>query len=246
MTLQIAEIEKIYPNGFHALKSVSLQIDKGEMVALLGASGSGKTTLLRIVAGLESLSSGQVIADGQDITLVSPQKREFGFVFQDYALFPHMSVADNVGFGLKMRGVAKRNIQHTVAHMLDMVHIPHLADRYPSQLSGGQKQRVAMARALAIRPRLLLLDEPFSALDTQVRESLRQSTLDLQKQVGIASILVTHDQDEALNMADKIAIMHNGTIEQFDTPENIIKNPASDYVRDFIRVTPEFYVGGHI
>ena len=246
MNLQITDIEKIYPNGFHALKGISLTINTGEMVALLGASGSGKTTLLRIIAGLESATRGTVSADTVNITTLPPQQREFGFVFQDYALFPHMNVAENIGFGLKMRGVKKSKITATVTNMLHMVHIPDLANRYPSQLSGGQKQRVAMARALAIQPKLLLLDEPFSALDTQVRESLRQATLKLQKKVGIAGILVTHDQDEALNMADKIAIMHNGTIEQFDTPQNIIKAPATEYVKNFIRVSPDFYAGGGI
>ncbi len=237
MTLHVNDISKSYSNN-PVLDRVQLDIEPGEFVALLGPSGSGKTTLLRIIAGLQFSDSGSLHFDDIDLTAMEARKRQFGMVFQNYALFEHMSVADNVAFGLKMRPrklrPAKAEITRRVTELLEMAEIAHLADRFPSQLSGGQRQRVALTRALAIEPRMLLLDEPFSALDTKVRKGLRSSLRALQKKVGIAAILVTHDQEEALEMADRIAVMNEGRIEQFDTAENLLNHPATPFVADFL------------
>lgn len=237
MTLHVNDISKSYGDN-PVLDQVQLQIEPGEFVALLGPSGSGKTTLLRIIAGLQFADQGSLYFDEIDMTAMEARSRQFGMVFQNYALFEHMSVADNVAFGLKMRPrqsrPAKSEIAKRVTNLLEMAEISHLADRFPSQLSGGQRQRVALTRALAIEPRLLLLDEPFSALDTKVRKGLRGSLRSLQKEVGIAAILVTHDQEEALEMADRIAVMNEGHIEQFDTAENLLRNPATPFVADFL------------
>ena len=237
MSLQIQNISKYYGSNL-VLDAVSLDIEPGEFIALLGPSGSGKTTLLRTIAGLQFAEGGTLSFDGEDITGVDARKRRFGMVFQNYALFEHMSVAENVAFGLKMRQrstrPSARDINHRVVELLDMAQIGHLAERFPSQLSGGQRQRVALTRALAIEPRMLLLDEPFSALDTRVRKELRASLRSLQQAVGVSAILVTHDQEEAFELADRIAVMADGKIEQFDTPANLIKKPSSPFVAEFL------------
>lgn len=237
MALNIQDVTKFYGSN-KVLDQVNLTMQKGEFIALLGPSGSGKTTLLRIIAGLQFADGGLLSFDGEDITGTEARLRRFGMVFQSYALFEHMTVAENVAFGLKMRPRATRparaEIGTRVQALLEMGEIGQLADRYPSQLSGGQRQRVALARALAIEPRLLLLDEPFSALDTKVRKGLRGALRDLQKRVGIGAILVTHDQEEAFEIADRIAIMADGRIQQFDTPENILKAPATPFVAEFL------------
>lgn len=237
MSLQIQNISKYYGANL-VLDAVSLHIEPGEFITLLGPSGSGKTTLLRTIAGLQFAEGGTLSFDGEDISGVDARKRRFGMVFQNYALFEHMSVAENVAFGLKMRQrgtrPSARDINHRVVELLDMAQIGHLAERFPSQLSGGQRQRVALTRALAIEPRMLLLDEPFSALDTRVRKELRASLRSLQQKVGVSAILVTHDQEEAFELADRIAVMADGKIEQFDTPANLIKKPSSPFVAEFL------------
>lgn len=225
MTLSIANVEKAY--GVQTvLEDVSLDVQPGEFVALLGPSGSGKTTLLNIIAGLVHPDRGQLAFDGRDITALTPGERRFGMVFQSYALFRHMTVAENIAFGLKVlprkERPSRRKIAERVDELLSLIQLPDLGARYPAQLSGGQRQRVAMARALAINPHLLLLDEPFSALDAQVRVSLRQSVRELQKAVGVSAIVVTHDHNEALALADRIAVMDQGRIQRIDTPENLV------------------------
>ena len=237
MTFEARDIHKSL-GGTEILKGVSLSVGKGEFIALLGPSGSGKTTLLNIIAGLAHADRGQLLLDGQEISRLPAGKRRFGMVFQSYALFRHMTVAQNVGFGLKVmdggRRPARAEIAARIADLLEMVELSHLADRYPAQLSGGQRQRVAMARALAIRPRLLLMDEPFSALDAQVRQSLRGSVRDLQRKAGVGAIMVTHDRAEAWALADRIAVMDHGRIVQFDRPEALRDDPATEAVRSLV------------
>nr|WP_272212887.1 ATP-binding cassette domain-containing protein [Marinicella sp. W31]MDC2878811.1 ATP-binding cassette domain-containing protein [Marinicella sp. W31] len=237
MGLEIENVSKSYGSNL-VLDAVDLDVQPGEFVALLGPSGSGKTTLLRIIAGLQFAEGGRLVMEGEDITGLEARLRRFGMVFQSYALFEHMSVADNTAFGLKMRPRGSRpsrsGIGERVKTLLDMAEIGHLAERYPSQLSGGQRQRVALARALAIEPRLLLLDEPFSALDTKIRKGLRSALRDLQRKVGISAILVTHDQEEAFEIADRIAVMSEGRIEQFGTAEELLRTPASPFVAEFL------------
>lgn len=234
MTFEAQDIYKSIGKT-HILNGVSLAVEAGEFVALLGPSGSGKTTLLNIIAGLVYADHGKLILDGEDITTLPAGQRHFGMVFQSYALFRHMTVAQNIGFGLKiMRGrnrLSPAAIAQRVTELLETIELPDLGDRYPAQLSGGQRQRVAMARALAIRPRLLLMDEPFSALDAQVRQSLRSSVRELQRQAGVGAIMVTHDRAEAWTLADRIAVMDHGRIVQFDSPEALLNNPATDSVR---------------
>ncbi|WP_010141608.1 ABC transporter ATP-binding protein [Oceanicola sp. S124] len=222
MTFEIRDIHKSFA-GTEVLKGVSLSLEKGEFIALLGPSGSGKTTLLNIVAGLAHADSGSLVFDGEDITRQPAGQRHFGMVFQSYALFRHMTVAQNIGFGLKVMkgGPSRAEIDRRVAELLEMIELPGLADRFPAQLSGGQRQRVAMARALAIRPRLLLMDEPFSALDAQVRVSLRSEVRALQRRAGVGAIMVTHDRAEADALADRIAIMDQGRIVTIETPEQV-------------------------
>ena len=238
MTLQIDGVSKSFDGASSVLDDVSLTVAEGEFVALLGPSGSGKTTLLNVIAGLVRPDAGRLVLDGGDITRRPAGQRRFGMVFQSYALFRHMSVAENVGFGLRVlpRGErpdrARRDAK--IAELLDLIEMGDLGDRYPAQLSGGQQQRVAMARALAIDPRLLLLDEPFSALDAQVRQSLRGSVRELQRKVGVAAILVTHDQAEAFAIADRVAVMNAGRIEQIGTPEVLERAPRTPFVRDFL------------
>ncbi|MFV0334535.1 MAG: ABC transporter ATP-binding protein [Tropicimonas sp.] len=238
MTFDATDIHKSY-HGTEVLKGVSLSVKAGEFVALLGPSGSGKTTLLNIIAGLAHADAGALSFDGEDITRQPAGARHFGMVFQNYALFRHMNVAQNIGFGLKVMDRRHRppaaEIRRRVAELLEMIELPHLAARFPAQLSGGQRQRVAMARALAIRPRLLLMDEPFSALDAQVRESLRDSVRELQRKAGVGAIMVTHDRAEAWALADRIAVMDHGRIVQFDTPHTLRRQPASEAVRYLVQ-----------
>ncbi|HVZ46999.1 MAG TPA: putative 2-aminoethylphosphonate ABC transporter ATP-binding protein [Ramlibacter sp.] len=220
--------------AFTALADISLAIHRGEFVCFLGPSGCGKTTLLRIVAGLESQTSGEVWQNGRDISRLPPAERDYGIVFQSYALFPNLDVAANVGYGLVNRRQSRSLIAPRVAELLKLVGLPGTERKYPSQLSGGQQQRIALARALATSPALLLLDEPLSALDALERVRLRQELRALQQQVGVTTIMVTHDQEEALSVADRIVVMNHGAIEQVGTPLQVYRDPASPFVADFV------------
>jgi sulfate transport system ATP-binding protein len=237
MHIQIDEIAKSFGTSA-ALHPVSLSIPSGALIALLGPSGSGKTTLLRILGGLEYPGSGRVLFDGQDATGMTVQERRAGFVFQSYALFRHMTVFDNIAYGLKARPRAKRpekaEIARRVTRLLELIQLPGIGGRYPSQLSGGQRQRVALARALAIEPRMLLLDEPFGALDAKVRKELRQGLREIHDETGLTTIFVTHDQDEAMELADLVVVMSMGRIEQIGRPMDIRARPATEFVRDFV------------
>lgn len=217
-----------------AVDDVSLSISSGDFISLLGPSGSGKTTTLMMIAGFELPDSGQVILDGKDITRLPPHRRELGVIFQNYALFPHMTVAENVAYPLRMRRVAKVEIEASVRRVLDQVHLTAFASRYPHQMSGGQQQRVAIARALAFDPPVLLLDEPLGALDKKLRHHLRNEIKTLHKQVGKTMIYVTHDQDEALAMSDRVAVMHEGRIRQVSAPQDIYRRPADLFVAGFV------------
>ena len=217
-----------------AIGGVSLVVHDGEFVCFLGPSGCGKTTLLRIIAGLERQNAGTVLMRGRDVSGLPPSQRNYGIVFQSYALFPNLTVAGNVAYGLETRHVERARIEARVAELLDLVHLPAHKDRYPAQLSGGEQQRVALARALAPFPSLLLLDEPLSALDARVRLALRQEIKSLQKRLGITTIMVTHDQEEALAMADRIVVMNHGTVEQVGTPHDIYMAPRSLFVARFV------------
>ena len=225
-------------SGFAALNAIDLTVRDGEFLALLGPSGSGKTTLLRIIAGLAFPDEGHVRFNGEDVTDLPVAERKVGFVFQQYALFRHMSVLDNVGFGLSVRPRAQRpakaKIRARARELLDLVQLDGLGDRYPAQLSGGQQQRVALARALAVEPQLLLLDEPFGALDAKVRKELRRWLRQLHEQMGLTSIFVTHDQEEALELADRVVVLDNGVIEQIGTPEEVYMTPQSGFVSGFV------------
>lgn len=237
MSIQVKNIEKHF-GAFHALNNISLDFPDGQLVALLGPSGCGKTTLLRIIAGLESADRGQVILEGEDSTNVHVRERQVGFVFQHYALFRHMTVFDNIAFGLRVRPRATRpnesEIKKRVMRLLDLVQLGFLADRYPAQLSGGQRQRIALARALAVEPRVLLLDEPFGALDAKVRKELRRWLRTLHDELHITSIFVTHDQEEALEVADQIIVMNKGNVEQIGSPREVYEKPATPFVFDFL------------
>ncbi|MBN2001703.1 sulfate ABC transporter ATP-binding protein [candidate division KSB1 bacterium] len=237
MGIQIENISKFYGH-FTALRDVSLDVQAGELVALLGPSGSGKTTLLRIIAGLESPDEGRVILSGEDAAYKNPRDRNVGFVFQHYALFRHMTVFENVAFGLKVRPrrdrLPKKEIFDRVFSLLKLVQLDFFAARYPAQLSGGQRQRVALARALAVEPKVLLLDEPFGALDAQVRKELRRWLKKLHEKIHVTSVFVTHDQEEALEVADRLVIMNNGAVEQIGTPEEIYHRPANPFVFRFL------------
>lgn len=237
MQIEIDEISKDFGTTA-ALNPVSLSIPSGALVALLGPSGSGKTTLLRILGGLESPTAGRVLFDGSDATGLTVQERRAGFVFQSYALFAHMTVFENIAYGLRARKRATRppaaEIARRVTKLLELIQLPDIGARYPNQLSGGQRQRVALARALAIEPRMLLLDEPFGALDARVRKDLRQGLRDIHDTTGLTTIFVTHDQDEAMELADLVVVMSMGRIEQVGRPQDIRARPASAFVRDFI------------
>src|SRR5690554_2306664 len=237
MSIEVRHLVKSFGN-FAALRDVSLKVPSGELLALLGPSGSGKTTLLRVIAGLETPDSGAVLFDGDDATTRSATDRRVGFVFQHYALFRHMTVFENVAFGLRVRPRRERpseaEIRRRVHELLELVQLEYLGDRYPSQLSGGQRQRVALARALAVEPRVLLLDEPFGALDARVRQELRRWLRRLHEQIQVTSIFVTHDQEEALELADRVVVMNEGRIEQDGTPETVVEHPATPFVMTFI------------
>jgi putative spermidine/putrescine transport system ATP-binding protein len=231
--LQLSGIKKTF-GASNVVKSFDLSVGRGEFVTFLGPSGCGKTTTLRMIAGFELPSAGEIRMDGRDITAIRANKRNIGMVFQSYALFPNMSVADNVGFGLKVAGHAKAEIKSRVSEMLEMIQLPHLRERYPYQLSGGQQQRVSLARALAPSPQILLLDEPLSALDARIRVSLREEIRALQRKLGITTIFVTHDQEEALSMSDRIVVMNDGGIEQVGAPFEIYNQPRTRFVASFI------------
>ncbi|MCD5325775.1 MULTISPECIES: ATP-binding cassette domain-containing protein [Pontibacillus] len=230
------KVNGVYKNfgEFTALEDVSFSVNKGEFVCLLGPSGCGKTTLLRIIAGLDQPNKGSVMMNEKDITHLPPAKRNFGIVFQSYALFPNLTAFQNIAYGLKTRKMRKRSIRDKVYETLRQVNLEHIADRYPAQLSGGQQQRVALARALALSPDFLLLDEPLSALDAKVRVELRNEMKRLQKQLGITTIMVTHDQEEALSMADKMVVMNNAELVQAGSPQEVYEYPLTPFVSDFI------------
>ena len=237
MGIRIEHLHKRF-GAFTALDDISLDIHKGELLALLGPSGSGKTTLLRVIAGLEHADGGRILFGGEDASRLGVQERRVGFVFQHYALFKHMTVADNIGFGLKVRSGSERwparKIANRVEELLSLVQLQGLGGRYPAQLSGGQRQRVALARALAIEPRVLLLDEPFGALDAQVRRDLRAWLRQIHEQTGLTTVFVTHDQEEALELADRVAILNGGRIEQLATPAEAYDRPATPFVYSFV------------
>ena len=237
MKIDVHNVTKRF-GAFAALAGVDVEIGSGELIALLGPSGSGKTTLLRIIAGLDWPDEGEVLFDGEDALSRSVGARNVGFVFQHYALFRHMTVFENVAFGLRVRPRRQRldeaEIRARVGSLLDLVQLGWLADRYPTQLSGGQRQRVALARALAIEPRVLLLDEPFGALDAKVRKELRRWLRNLHEEIHVTSVFVTHDQEEALEVADRVVVMDNGRIEQIGTPQEVYERPATAFVHEFI------------
>jgi sulfate transport system ATP-binding protein len=248
MSIEIRKVSKDFGN-FHALRDVSLDIGSGELVALLGPSGCGKTTLLRIIAGLETADQGSILFSGEDSTDKHVRERNVGFVFQHYALFRHMSVFDNVAFGLRMKPRASRPseavITEKVHTLLNLVQLDWLADRYPAQLSGGQRQRIALARALAVEPQVLLLDEPFGALDAKVRKELRRWLRRLHDDLHVTSIFVTHDQEEALEVADRVVLMNAGQVEQVGSPQEVWDHPASAFVYGFLGDVNLFHGRAH-
>lgn len=234
VSLELKEIKKSFTEGEAVLDNISLEISKGEFITLLGSSGCGKTTTLRIIAGLEQPDAGSVWLDGREVTGLEPNQRDVNTVFQNYALFPHMNVAENIGYGLKLKKVPKSEIRKKVSQMLELVQLEGYERRKPSELSGGQKQRVAIARALVNNPKILLLDEPLGALDLQLRRAMQIELKHLQKKLGITFIYITHDQEEAINMSDRIAVMKDGRIEQIGTPDEIYNHPKTSYVATFV------------
>ena len=231
--LELSDIRKVFGRTV-AVEAFQLQVEQGEFVSFLGPSGCGKTTTLRMVAGFEQPSSGRITIDDQDVTNRRPNQRNIGMVFQSYALFPNMTVSGNIGFGLKVAGRSRPEIDKRVGEMLALIKLENLGGRYPYQLSGGQQQRVALARALAIRPKLLLLDEPLSALDAKIRLSLRNEIRAIQRQLGITTIYVTHDQEEALSLSDRVVVMNEGRVEQLGTPFEIYNFPKTAFVASFV------------
>ena len=234
VSLELKEIKKSFTEGEAVLDNISLEISKAEFITLLGSSGCGKTTTLRIIAGLEQPDAGSVWLDGREVTGLEPNQRDVNTVFQNYALFPHMNVAENIGYGLKLKKVPKSEIRKKVSQMLELVQLEGYEKRKPSELSGGQKQRVAIARALVNNPKVLLLDEPLGALDLQLRRAMQIELKHLQKKLGITFIYITHDQEEAINMSDRIAVMKDGRIEQIGTPDEIYNHPKTSYVATFV------------
>jgi putative spermidine/putrescine transport system ATP-binding protein len=231
--LSIQHVQKSF-GPTKVVQDFNLDVERGEFVSFLGPSGCGKTTVLRMVAGFEDPSAGRIVVGGKDITSLKPNQRNIGMVFQAYALFPNLTVAQNIGFGLKVAGMPKAEANARVAEMLELIKLPEFGDRYPYQLSGGQQQRIALARALAPKPKLLLLDEPLSALDAKVRVSLREEIRSIQKKLGITTIFVTHDQEEALSISDRIVVMYGGRAEQVGTPFEIYNRPATSFVANFV------------
>ncbi|GAC1526511.1 MAG: sulfate ABC transporter ATP-binding protein [Ramlibacter sp.] len=248
MSIEIRNVSKQF-GDFHALRNVSLDINSGELMALLGPSGCGKTTLLRIIAGLETADGGSILFSGEDTTDVHVRERQVGFVFQHYALFRHMTVFENVAFGLRVKPRGQRpaewQIKQKVHDLLGLVQLDWLADRFPSQLSGGQRQRIALARALAVEPKVLLLDEPFGALDAKVRKELRRWLRRLHDELHVTSIFVTHDQEEALEVADRVVLMNAGRVEQVGSPQDVWDHPASPFVYGFLGDVNMFHGRAH-
>ena len=232
--LELSGVQKQFSGGVLAVEDFNLAAERGEFVSFLGPSGCGKTTTLRMIAGFEQPSAGTIRIDGADMTYVAPNKRHVGMVFQSYALFPNMTVAGNIGFGLRLQRRPKDVIDKRVTELLELIHLEGRGDRYPYQLSGGQQQRVALARALAIEPSVLLLDEPLSALDAKIRVALRVEIRDIQRKLGITTVYVTHDQEEALELSDRIVVMSEGRVEQIGTPFEIYNFPATDFVASFV------------
>jgi putative spermidine/putrescine transport system ATP-binding protein len=231
--LELTHVRKEFP-GSVAVEDFNLNANQGEFISFLGPSGCGKTTTLRMIAGFELPTSGKIFIDGHDLTFVPPNKRKVGMVFQSYALFPNMTIADNIGYGLRVAGKSKTEIALRVNEMLSLIHLESFRSRFPMQLSGGQQQRVALARALAFRPQMLLLDEPLSALDAKIRVELRQEIRRIQRQLGITTIYVTHDQEEALSLSDRVIVMSQGKIEQIGTPFEIYNFPETEFVASFV------------
>ncbi|WP_047984281.1 ABC transporter ATP-binding protein [Ornithinibacillus californiensis] len=232
--VDLKDIRVSYDGKNNILKDLNLSIEKGELVSLLGPSGCGKTTTLRVIAGLIEPNDGAFVVDNKNLTRVPVHKRNFGMVFQSYALFPHLTVKENIGFGLKLRKEDKTTMNQKIQDILDVTGLGELGDRYPKQLSGGQRQRVALARALVIEPKLLLLDEPLSNLDAKLRVQMRIEIKRIQQKLGITSVFVTHDQEECFSISDRVAVMNNGVIEQFDKPEEIYNRPKTEFVARFI------------
>jgi sulfate transport system ATP-binding protein len=246
--IRVEDLSKRF-GSFEAVRDVTFTAEGGAITALLGPSGSGKSTVLRMIAGLESPTAGRIWMEGEEHTYKAVQERRVGFVFQHYALFRHMTVAQNVAFALTVRNTPKQESRARVDELLELVHLSGFRDRYPDQLSGGQRQRVALARALAPRPKVLLLDEPFGALDAKVRQDLRRWLDELHREIGVTSLLVTHDQDEALELANRIVVMHEGRIEQIGTPDEIYHEPATSFVAGFVgssNVLAGHVVDGHV
>ena len=236
VTVRLEGLHRTYKD-VHALDGLTLELAPGELVALLGPSGCGKTTALRILAGLEDADAGRVVVGGRDVTSLPANKRDMGMVFQSYSLFPHMTATENVAFGLRLRGIGGAERRHRAGEVLDLVGLSTQANRYAHQLSGGQQQRVALARALAVRPSVLLLDEPLSALDAKVRTQLREEIHRIQLEVGTTTLFVTHDQEEALSIADRVGVMRAGRLEQIATPEEVYARPATTFVAEFVGLT---------
>jgi sulfate/thiosulfate transport system ATP-binding protein len=243
MSIEARNVTKRF-GAFTALDDVSVEVERGALVALLGPSGSGKSTLLRVIAGLERPDAGAVLLDGAEVTSVPTQRRGVGFVFQHYAAFKHLSVRDNVAFGLKLRRLPRQEVRRRVDELLELVQLGGLADRWPAQLSGGQRQRMVLARALAVEPRVLLLDEPFGALDARVRAELRAWLRRLHDEMHVTSVFVTHDQEEAMELADRIVLMNHGRIEQVGEPGELYDRPANDFVMRFVGPVTSF--GGQL
>ena len=241
--LEFAHVTKKY-GDLEALSAFTLSVQKGELISIVGPSGCGKTTALRVAAGFEKFDAGRLIVNGHNVELVPPQKRNMGMVFQSYSLFPHLTVAENIGFGLTIRKMEKKKRASVVSDMLDLVQLVDVGHRFPHQLSGGQQQRVALARALAIEPTVLLLDEPLNALDAKVRIEVRDEIRSLQKRTGTTTLFVTHDQEEALTISDRVCVMSKGVIQQVGTPREVYDNPGTAFVATFIGETNSVVIGG--